>query len=259
MRIGIIAPPWLPVPPPAYGGTEQVIDNLARGLQELGHDVRLFTIGESTCPVPRDYLYPRGIEPMGGGVAEAAHVLAAYEALAGADIIHDHTLLGPLLAGSRGARQPPTVTTNHGPFTVQTRRLFADIARRTSIVAISRSQAQGAGVPIAAVIHHGIDLQMHRPGPGDGGYLLFVGRMSADKGVHHAVRVAKRAGQRLVIAAKMREPAERAYFERQVRPLLGPGDDLAAELPLAARMELMRSSSLAKPDHLGRAVRPGHG
>lgn len=243
MRIGIIAPPWLPVPPPAYGGTEQVIDDLARGLQDLGHDVRLFTVGESTCPVPREYLYPTGSKPMGDGLAEAAHVLAAYEALADVDIIHDHTMLGPLLAASRGARQPPTVTTNHGPFTAQTRRLFADVARHTSIVAISRSHARTAGVPIAAVIRHGIDLHVHRPGPGDGGYLLFVGRMCADKGVHHAVRVARHAGQRLVIVAKMREPAERAYFEEQVRPLLGPGDDLSAEVSQAAKTELMRHAA----------------
>ena len=243
MRIGIIAPPWLPVPPAAYGGTEQVIDNLARGLQEQGHDVRLFTVGDSTCPVPREYLYPAGPEPMGDGVAEAAHVLAAYEAFAGADIIHDHTMLGPLLAGHRGIARPPVVTTNHGPFTARTRRLFADIARHTPIVAISHAHARTAGVPIAAVIHHGIDLRVHRPGPGDGGYLLFVGRMCADKGVHRAVRVASRAGQRLAIVAKMREPGERAYFQAQVRPLLGPGDDLSAEVSLAAKMALMRHAT----------------
>ena len=48
MRIGLIAPPWLPVPPPRYGGTEAVIDNLARGLRDLGHDVVLFTVREET-------------------------------------------------------------------------------------------------------------------------------------------------------------------------------------------------------------------
>ena len=68
MRIGLIAPPWLPVPPPGYGGTELVIDNLARGLQELGHDVRLFTVGESTCPVPHEFLYPTGVAPMDADV-----------------------------------------------------------------------------------------------------------------------------------------------------------------------------------------------
>jgi glycosyltransferase involved in cell wall biosynthesis len=244
MRIGLIAPPWLPVPPPGYGGTELVIDNLARGLQALGHDVRLFTVGESTCPVPLKYLYPAGIEPMDADVPEAAHVLAAYEALADVDIIHDHTALGPLVAGRREIRRPPVVTTNHGPFTPQTRRIFAEVARHASIVAISHSQALASGgIPIAAVIHHGIDLEVYRPGPGDGGYLLFVGRMSADKGVHLAVRIARRAGQRLVIAAKMCEPAERAYFEQRVRPLLEPGDEMPAEQPLASRLELMRGAA----------------
>jgi len=244
MRIGLIAPPWLPVPPPGYGGTEVIIDNLARGLQALGHDVRLFTVGESTCPVSREYLYPAGIEPMDADVPEAAHVLAAYEALADVDIIHDHTALGPLVAGWHGIRRPPVVTTSHGPFTPQTRRIFAEVARHASIVAISHSQARASGgIPIAAVIHHGIDLEVYRPGPGDGGYLLFVGRMCADKGVHHAVRVARRARQRLVIVAKMREPAERAYFGQRVRPLLGPGADLLAEPPLASLLELLRGAA----------------
>ena len=52
MRIGIVAPPWVPIPPPAYGGTESVIDRLARGMVAAGHDVLLWTTGDSTCPVP---------------------------------------------------------------------------------------------------------------------------------------------------------------------------------------------------------------
>src|SRR5262245_56234788 len=70
MRIGLIAPPWVPVPPPAYGGTEVVIDNLARGLQDLGHEVRLFTVGESECPVPIDFLYPEPQAPIGCVIQE---------------------------------------------------------------------------------------------------------------------------------------------------------------------------------------------
>ena len=250
MRIGLIAPPWIPVPPPAYGGTEEVIDNLARGLAALGHDVRLFTVGESTCPVPRQWLYRSPAEPMGARLKEAAHVLAAYEALAGdVDIIHDHTDVGPVLAGRRRIARPPVVTTIHGQVTAQNRRRLAEAARHASIVAISHAHARSFGdIPVAAVIHHGIDLDVHKPGPGTGGYLLFTGRMSPDKGVHHAVRVARRAGWPLVIAAKIREPAERAYFDQQVRPLLGPGDDMRAEQPLAARVELMRhAAALVNP------------
>ena len=240
MRIGLIAPPWIPVPPPAYGGTEEVIDNLARGLAALGHDVRLFTVGESTCPVPRQWLYRAPAEPMGDPFQEAAHVLAAYEALAGADIIHDHTVLGPLLAGRREITRQPVVTTVHVAITTQIRRTMAEVSRYAPIVAISHAHARSFGdVPVAAVIHHGIDLDACKPGPGTGGYLLFTGRMSADKGVHHAVRVARRAGWPLVITAKIREPAERAYFDEQVRPLLGPRDKLLAEQPQAARTALM--------------------
>jgi len=107
MRIGLIAPPWIPVPPPGYGGIEEVIDNLARGLMALGHDVRLFTVGESTCPVPRQWLFQSPTEPIGAKAPEAAHVLAAYEALADTDIIHDHTVLGPPLAGRADGRLRP--------------------------------------------------------------------------------------------------------------------------------------------------------
>lgn len=241
MRIGMIAPPWIPVPPPAYGGTETVIDNLARGLRALGHEVELFTVGESTCQVPRDFLYPTCRTPLGTSVEEAAHVLAAYDALDDVDIVHDHTTLGPLLAGARGARVRRIITTQHGAFTPENRRILRESARNGVIVAISHSQARSAGeVPITAVIHHGIDLDIYRSGPGGGGYLLFLGRMSPDKGVHRAVRVAHRAGRRLIIASKMREAAEREYFTSVVRPHLGADDELLAEPGLARRLRLLR-------------------
>ncbi|WP_199433725.1 glycosyltransferase family 4 protein [Qaidamihabitans albus] len=249
MRIGLIAPPWVPVPPPAYGGTEVVVDNLARGLAARGHDVQLFTVGESTTPVHRRSLYPVAAEPMGDSLLEAAHVLAAYEELSDADIIHDHTMLGPLLATHRRLGSPPVVTTHHGPFTPVSRRVFREIARHTAVVAVSHAQALAAGdIPIAAVVHHGIDLDLYRAGPGGGGYLLFVGRMCADKGVHRAVRIAKRAGRTLIMATKIRERAEQEYFEREVRPLLSAGDDWPAEQPLPRRLELMRhADALVNP------------
>ncbi len=170
---------------------------------------------------------------------ELAHALAGYEALAGVDVIHDHTLAGPLL-GTAHAGGVPVVVTHHGPFTPDMRRIFVDAARHASVVAISHDQADTAGeVPVRAVIHHGIDTTAYAPGPGDGGYLLFLGRMCADKGVHHAVRVAHRAGRPLVIASKMRERAEREYFRRSVQPLLGPTDELIFEAGLPERVELL--------------------
>ena len=58
MRIAIIAPPWLPVPPPGYGGTEVVLDGLARGLVDLGHDVLLIGHPDSKCVVKRLSIVP---------------------------------------------------------------------------------------------------------------------------------------------------------------------------------------------------------
>ena len=239
MKIGLIAPPWIPVPPPAYGGTEAVVANLARGLAERGHEVVLFTVGDSTCPVPRAHLFPEAVTPIGQSVPELAHVLAAYEELSDADVIHDHTLLGPLVAPVRRGG-PAVVTTNHGPFTELTRPIYRAIARNAAIIAISEDQASRAGdIPVSGVIHHGIDLDAYRTGPGGGEHLVFVGRMSPDKGVADAVRIAHAAGRPLRIVSKMREPEEHAYFRRYVRPLLSAAEDEVAELGLEERVELV--------------------
>lgn len=239
VRVGLIAPPWIPVPPPGYGGTESVVDCLARGLRGRGHDVRLFTVGESTCPVTRLHLYPRVVAPIGGLVPELAQAIAAYDVLTDVDVIHDHTTVGPLVSASLG-RATPVVTTIHGPFSAENRLIFREVSRHATVVAISRAQAREAGLPAARVIHHGIDTSLYRPGPGGGGYVLFIGRMTADKGVHVAVRVARQARRPLIIVAKMREPAERSYFEEKVRPLLSTQDRVLIEAPLAERVELLR-------------------
>lgn len=244
LRIGLLAPPWVPVPPPAYGGTEAVIDDLARALQTRGHHVELFTVGDSTCPVRRNWLFPSARVAMGDSTDEAAHALAGYEALSDMDIVHNHTVLGPLLLAPTRRQGPPVVTTHHLRFTPAIRRVMVEAARTSSIVAISRAQAQTAEtVPIRAVIHHGLNLQAYQRGSGNGGYLAFVGRMCADKGVDTAVRVAKQAGLPIVIASKMRTPAEQEFFRERVAPLLGPDDPPPQELPLEARIELLRGAT----------------
>jgi hypothetical protein len=160
MRIGLIAPPWVPVPPPAYGGTEGVIDRLARGLMQAGHEVLLAAAGNSRCPVPRvpGTHEADGAAPASGdATAELAHVIASYAALGNVDVIHDHTVVGPIY--SRGRSTPPVVTTNHGPFDDEQSAIFRAM-RGVPVVTISHHQAStaSADIPIAAVIHHGIDI-----------------------------------------------------------------------------------------------------
>ena len=239
MKIGLIASPWVPVPPPRYGGSEVVVDVLARGLQDAGDEVSLFTTGDSTCPTRRQWTYEHALGTAAITVAaEARHVVHAYEALADCDVIHDHTVLGPLYAGS--VTGTPVVTTSHCPFTEDLRDVYASIAKRVAVVAISHHQrASAPEVDVAAVIHHGIDVDQVPLRHGKGGYAVFLGRMSADKGADRAIRVARAAGVPLVLAAKMWEPQERRYFAEVVEPLLGDGAVYIGEVGGRAKLELL--------------------
>jgi len=230
MRIGIVAPPWLPVPPPAYGGTEAVLDNLARGLQAAGHDVLLFTTGDSTCEVPRAWTYEHSLGVgFPGSVAEIRHVIGAYARMHDVDIVHDNTLAGPIY--SAWLPDLPVVTTNHGPFVVELAEIYRTIAPRVPIIAISHHQASTADdIPIAAVIHHGIAVEEFPLGKGDGGYALFLGRLHPSKGAHVAARVARAAGTPLRIAGKLSEPVEIEYFVERVKPLLSADIEYVGEL-----------------------------
>lgn len=239
MRIGLIAPPWVPVPPPAYGGTEMVVDLIARGLQEAGHEVLLAAASDSTCPVPQvpstaesDY------EVLNDVTSLLAHVVHSYDALHDVDLIHDHTVAGPLYRGR--SWEIPVAVTNHGPFIDDTLMLFRAMATDTSIVAISHNQAShAAGVPITRVIHHGLEPERVPVGRGRGGYAAFLGRMNPTKGVAEALQVARAAGVPLRIAAKMREREEREYFEAAVRPLLTREHEYVGEVSDAGKYELL--------------------
>jgi glycosyltransferase involved in cell wall biosynthesis len=225
MRIALIAPPWAPVPPALYGGTEQAVDSLAHGFHRAGHEVLLFTTGDSTCPVPRQWVLETSEgQHIGQVVPELRHIMAAYEAVGGYDIVHDHTMAGPVYS----QRHPDlkVVTTVHGPFNEELIDIYRRVTHRVPLIGISQAQRLPApDIAVARVIHHGVDPKLFPIGDGGGDYCLFLGRMAAAKGAHRAIAAARQAGIRLVLAGKMREPAELMYFERQVAPLLG--DDVA--------------------------------
>jgi glycosyltransferase involved in cell wall biosynthesis len=245
MKVGLLAPPWVPVPPPSYGGTEAVVDRLARGLVAAGHEVLLFAPGDSTCPVPTvPHTLAARPDEIGITTVELAYVIRGHDCLSSCDVVHDHTLAGPSIGRRRGA--PAMVTTSHGPFTPEVSDVYRSFARRVPIIAISHAQAVEAsrqGIHVARVIHHGLDPDEVTPGPGDGGYLLFLGRMNPDKGVDIAARVARAAGVPLRIAAKMREPAERAWFDACVKPLLGEDVVFVGEMGRADVLTLLQGAS----------------
>jgi glycosyltransferase involved in cell wall biosynthesis len=178
---------------------------------------------------------------MGRASIELEHAIGAYELVKHCEIVHDHTLAGPVYS----ARFPnlPVVTTNHNPFTRTYNALYAAVVPRVALVAISKSQAASTHVPVDAVVHHGIDVDDFPVGAGDGGYVALLGRMAPNKGVHRAINIARAAGMRLKIAAKMREPHEVAYFEEFVKPYLGDEVIYLGEVDADGKRELLASAT----------------
>ena len=242
LNIGILAPPWLPVPPSAHGSTETVIDTLARGLEAAGHHVVLFTTGDATCPVRREWCFAKSLGGRSSATgAEARQVIEGYDALRAVDIIHDHTLFGPLYG--RVSDGPPSVTTNHGPFDEDLTPVYRAVAERVPIIAVSHHQARSAnGIPIARVIHHGLETDTIPLGDGQGGYALFLGSMHPDKGVDTALSVARAAGIPLRIAAHIDDPLGREYFETQIKPRLGRHAEYLGEVSAAEKFDLLGSA-----------------
>ena len=244
MRIGMVAPPWIQVPPPAYGGTEAVIDALARGLSRLGHEVILAAAAGSPCPVE---IFPASQADSAGEIGdmqqELRHVARSYALLLerGVDVVHDHTQAG--MEYTRDVVGVPIALTMHGPFLPAVQDALQVTSERIAVVAISHHQAETAGaVRVSRVIHHGIDVDEIDAGTGEGGYLVFLGRITPDKGVREAIEVAARAGIPLQIAAKMRERAEQEYFADTIRPLLSSRVQYLGEVTHDEKVELLRGA-----------------
>lgn len=225
LHIGLIAPPLLPVPPPAYGGTERVVHALAEGLHAAGHDVTLFASGDSKVSCQLVETIPRACWTGGSSDLDWAfgRVIATVRRFERRfDVIHSHLEA----MGFDFARSSPTpvLSTMHGrldePAIQDALRAFPNV----HLVGISRSQQSFA--PWAnwlGVVAHGLDLARMPFKASGGDYLLFVGRIAREKGITEAIEIAQRTRQRLVIAAKIFAPTEWTLFEREVRPALKPG------------------------------------
>lgn len=226
MKIGLVAPPLLPVPPPRYGGVERIVGVLAEELEARGHDVTLFAPGDSAggrrlVPTVAHALWRDGHVPDPQPFFAQTRQIVL-DAAPGLDVIHSHLDQHGLELAQMV--RVPVVSTIHGRTDMDPLAGALARLRHGSLVAISESQR--AFVPESrwmATIHHGLRLSAAPPGDGSGGYLLFVGRLSADKGVAEAVEVARISGLRLVIAAKALAPNETEVYARVVEPAVAEG------------------------------------
>jgi glycosyltransferase involved in cell wall biosynthesis len=235
VRIAQVAPLYERVPPRLYGGTERVVSFLTEELVRRGHEVTLFASGDSATGARLVAAVPRALR--GGAPAgdpRAPHVVQlgqVFERAAEFDLIHCHVDY-PALACSRLVATP-TVHTLHGRLDLPE---LADVFRYyRGVPLVSISDAQRAplrdlDLHWAATVYHGVPLARYPFAPHGGRYFAFLGRISPEKRVDLAIAVARRVGVRLRIAAKV-DGADRAYFEREIRPLLeDPSIDFVGEI-----------------------------
>lgn len=247
MKIAQVAPLMESVPPRQYGGSERVVSWVTEELVDRGHDVTLFASGDSTtkadlvacsdmalrfdpeatCPFPHHFV-------MLDKVRRRAHEF---------DAIHFHTdYLHWALFRDMAER---TVTTLHGrldlPFLKPAFAGFPEMP----LVSISNNQREPfASANWVSTIYHGLPRTLlpycERPSTD---YLAFVGRICPEKRVDRAIAIAKRAGIKLRIAAKV-DKVDEAYFANEIEPLL---DDPLVEF-------VGEINDAQKPDFFGNAL-----
>ncbi len=218
MRIAIIAPPFICVPPRQYGGTERFIAQLAKGVKRRGFDVVVYTNGESTVEVEKRWLYEREQWPLEGEIYDNLKDInhttwAIRDAVQECQVIHLNNVAG--LSVSRFV-STPFVYTMHHPHVEALSRFFGYFPQ-VQYVTISDFQRQQETMPKIRTIHHGIDPGMYECRKEKQPYLSFIGRLAPVKGAHTAIAVAKKAGIPLKIAGEV-QPVFREYFEQQVKP-----------------------------------------
>ena len=225
LRIAVLAPPWIPVPAPAYGGIEEVVRLLSEELVVRGHDVTLFAPPGSDSPAEvRPLLDDPHPDEIGLAQFEADHVARAFaeitaEAEAGRpySVVHDHCGFTALAMADR--IDVPIVHTVHGPFEEFNRNFYAEHGRKAAIVTLSQSQCDSAPPEMGEceVIPNPLRLDEWPFSAEKEDWALWIGRMAPIKGPHRAIAAARAAGVPLVIAGPV-QPGQEEFFATEVEP-----------------------------------------
>jgi glycosyltransferase involved in cell wall biosynthesis len=218
MRIALIAPPFIAVPPKDYGGTELFVAQLAEGLKQNGIDVVVYANGDSTVNVERHWRYEHTHWPIKSEteamIMEMDHTAWAVEhAARSCELIHVQSAPALTYTHITGL---PTVLTLHGPNEARLTQLYHRYSN-VYYVCISKAQCARESMPRTRVIHHGIDLSQYQLQTRKQNYLSFIGRIAPIKGTHLAIDVAKRTGIPLKMAGDV-QPQFRPYFEAKIKP-----------------------------------------
>jgi glycosyltransferase involved in cell wall biosynthesis len=226
LRIAMLAPPWISVPPPGYGGVEEVVSVLTETLVSRGHAVTLFcapgSVSSATVVTLLDAQHPDEIER---SLYEVDHVARAFHAIELAvtyrsfDVIHDHCGFTAVAMADR--IETPIVHTLHGQFTPSTSAFYRHHAGKATFVGISRAQLATAPPALGAIaaIPNPLDVGAWPFRAHKDDYLLWIGRMTPEKGPQRAIAAARAADVPLVLAGVI-QPGQQSFFDREVAPLI---------------------------------------
>lgn len=233
LRIAMLAPPTLTVPPDGYGGTERVVSQLSDELVRRGHEVELFCPpGSRSLATVRPVLDRPHPEAIGRSLYDADHVNRGVAMIEAAerpfDVIHDHSGYAAVPMADR--IRVPMVHTMHWHLHGDYARFYNHHGHKAHLVALSEAQlgcangrcrhGQAPFFDVAAtVIPNSIDLTDWPLVTEKEDYLLFLGRLSEAKGPHRAIEVARRSGRRLVLAGRV-FPEDAEFVDEEVRPHL---------------------------------------
>jgi glycosyltransferase involved in cell wall biosynthesis len=221
MKIAQIAPLTESVPPKLYGGTERVVSYITEALVELGHDVTLFASGDSKTSAKLEAVWPRALR-LDPAIRDrvAPHMLLMEIVRRRAeefDVLHFHMDYYSFSLFKR--QDTPFVTTLHGRLDLPEQQPVFDTFNTAPVISISNSQRQP--LPQAkwlSTVYHGLPEKLYTPQPVEQKYLAFLGRISPEKRVDTAIRIAGHCGLPIRVAAKI-DAADREYFEREIKPL----------------------------------------
>lgn len=224
MRIAQIAPLTEAIPPKLYGGTERVVFWLTEELVALGNDVTLFASGDSRTSAKLTATWPRALR-LDGSIRDpnALHMVMlerVRQVCDGFDLMHFHLDYYPFSLFTR--QRTPFITTLHGRLDLPEQQPVFNTFRTIPLVSISNAQRRP--VPQAnwvRTIHHGLPERLLTPRPVKPTYLAALGRIAPEKSIDRAIRIAKRCGIPLKIAAKV-DRVDQEYYDEIIKPLLDP-------------------------------------
>ncbi len=216
MKIAVLAPVTWRCPPRNYGPWEQVASVLTEALVKEGMDVTLFATADAVTTAKLEAVCerPLGEYPGDAKVAECLHISNLIERAASFDVIHNHFDFLPLTYSK--LIRTPVITTIHGFSSEQIVPVYKKYNATTHYVAISNSDRHPE-LRYLDTVYNGLDEEQFSFGNGEGGYLLYFGRIHPHKGAYEAIQIAIQAKKKIVLCGLVQDEP---YFKEKIEPRL---------------------------------------